>query len=235
MVLDADSTVWTFKDWGRPTRLVSPSLNHSSPETTPIQVECGPWYCAVLTGSGDVYAWWMYRGTFINLCLEASRTAPVLDHEGVIPCRTREFEMDPIKLSALPGLPNLPATGLPEEERTKETRLIKIAACHDSLIGLTNKGHVLKLDGMGSEDDTRIWYYVSENMRALVHFLKLWCAAAILLRDKRDQEDPSLLSHYGRRWSEKTAASGIVFRLAAHHPRKQHHPDRLRVRGLKTS
>ena len=156
MALDADSTVWTFKQWGRPTRLVSPSLDCSSPETTPIQAECGTWFCAVLTGSGDAYAWWVDAGTFNDLYLENYDTSvdPVIEHEAVIPCRTRDFKMDPVKLPGLPDLPDLPATGLPEEERRKETRLIKIAACDNRLIGLTNKGHVLKLDGMHGEDDT---------------------------------------------------------------------------------
>ena len=106
---------------------------------------------------------------------------PVTEHEAIIPCQTQELMMDPIKLPALPDLPDLPATGLPEEERRKKTRLIRIAACLNSLIGLTNKGHVLKLDGMGNENNTRIWCYVSENMCALLPFLKLWYAVVILL------------------------------------------------------
>ena len=122
---------------------------------------------------------------------------PVIEHEGVILCQTREFKMDPVRLPPLPDLPDLPDTGLPEEERRKKTRLIKIATCHHHLIGLTNKGHVLKLGEMENEDDTRIWCYVSENIRALVHFLKTWCAAAILLRDRQDQGDRSIPSNYG--------------------------------------
>ena len=180
MALDANSIVWTFEVWGRPTRLVSSSLDCSSLETTPIQAECGQSFCTVLTGSGDVYAWWTNAGFFERLYLkpDTTRVRPV---ETVIPCRTRKVKMDPIKLPALPDLPDLPATGLPEEERRKETRLIKIAACDDSLIGLTNKGHVLKLDEMDDENNTRIWQYVSKNMYALVSCLRPWYAAAILL------------------------------------------------------
>ena len=167
MALDANSTVWTFKTWGGPVRLVSPSLDCSSPETTPVQAECGQWFCAVLTRSGDAYAWWVDAGTFKDLYLETRRISvgPVIEHEGVVLCRTQEFKMDPNKLPTLPDLPDLPGTGLPEEERKKETRLIKIAAGSHCLIGLTNKGHVLKLDGMRNEDDTRIWHYVSEAVR----------------------------------------------------------------------
>ena len=164
--LDANSTIWIFKAWGCPIQLVSPSLDCSSPETTPIQAECGPLYCAVLTRSGDVYAWWTNSDPFERLYLEAvmpwARPAKT-----VIPCQTKELKLNPIKLPALPDLPDLPDTGLSGEDRGKETRLIKIAA-GDGLIGLTNKGHVLRLDLMDSEDDTWIWYYVSENVRALV-------------------------------------------------------------------
>ena len=198
MALDTDSTVWTFEEWGNPTRLVSPSLDCSSPETTPIQAECGLSFCAVLTESGDVYVWWPDSDTFDGLRWEAAatRVRPVSGGT-IIPCRTKELKMDPIKLSALPDLPDLPDTGLSGEERGRETRLIKIAASYESLIGLTNKGHVLKLNGLGSKDGAGIWYYVSKNVRALVPLLKLWCAAATLLRDRQDQEDPSLPSNHG--------------------------------------
>jgi len=40
--------------------------------------------------------------------------------------------------------------GLTEEERRKETKLIKIAACSNSLVGLTNKGHVLIVNHLDS-------------------------------------------------------------------------------------
>ena len=164
--LDANSAVWMFRDWGGPARLVSPFLNCSSPETTPIQVECSHWFCAVLTGSGDVYAWWPDSGIFEKLYWGPCKPTTVLvpDDKAVIPCRIREFKANPIKLPTLPDLPDLPATGLSGEERRKETRLIKIAACDACLIGLTNKGHVLRLDGMINEDSTRIWHYVSKNV-----------------------------------------------------------------------
>ena len=199
MALDVNSTVWTFKDWGVAIRLVSKSLDCSSPETTPIQVECGQWFSAVLTGSGDVYAWWTSLGTFSTLYWKTRRTgvAPVTDHDAVIPCQTWELKTDLVKLSALPDLPDLPATGLPEEERRKETRLIKIAAGDNFLIGLTNKGHVLQLAGLRQEGHTQIWDYVSKNVYALVPFLKLWCTAAILLRDRQDQGNPILPSNPG--------------------------------------
>ena len=173
MTLDANSTVWNFRSWGRPFRLASPSLDCSSPETTPVQIECGWAFSTVLTKSGDVYAWWPFGGTFEDryrrtvdeLDLDASTKAIVPEGGTIIPCHTWEIAKDPVKLPILPDLPNLTATGLSEEELRKETKLIKIAAFDNSLVGLTNKGHVLKIDGLTDEDSIQIWSYVSENAR----------------------------------------------------------------------
>ena len=175
MALDTNSAVWAFKNWGEPTHLISPSLDCSSPEATPIQTECGRAFSAVLTKSGDVYIWRLDVGSFKDLYHETIRIHGIRvdivpDHEGVIPCRTREFKTDFIKLPALPDLPDLVATGLPGEERREGTRLIKIAACSSSLIGLTNKGHVLKSDIPVGEDSAWIWHYVSESAYILDAF-----------------------------------------------------------------
>ena len=165
MALDANSMVWTFKNWAQPIPLVSPSLDCSSPETMPIQIECEQWFSAVLTRSGDVYVWLSDAYTLSELFSGArDPTMGVTDYEGVIHCQTQELKVDLIKLPTLPDLPELLATGLLEEECRKETKLIKIAACEGSLIGLTNKGHVLKSDGLFSEDSAWIWCYVSENV-----------------------------------------------------------------------
>jgi len=88
---------------------------------------------------------------------------------GVIPCHTWGIIMDPAKLPVLPDLPDLPATGLPEEERRKETKLIKIAAFDSCLVGLTNKGHVLKIDGLANEELVQTSRYVSESSRMMWH------------------------------------------------------------------
>jgi len=96
-----------------------------------------------------------------------STKAIVPDDEGVIPCYTWGIKKDPAKLPILPDLPDLPATGLPEEEQRKETKLIKIAAFENCLVGLTNKGHVLKIDGLADEDSVQTWRYVSESSRMM--------------------------------------------------------------------
>lgn len=175
MTLDANSTIWNFRSWGRPFRLASPSLDCSSPATTPAQIECGWAFSSVLTRSGDVYAWWpfgdsfegQYRETAAELDKDESTKAIVPDNETVIPCHTWEMNKDPFKLPILPDLPDLPAVGLSEKEYEKETKLIKIAALDTCLVGLTNKGHVLKIDGLTDEDSVQIWSYVSRNASAI--------------------------------------------------------------------
>jgi len=175
MALDANSTVWNFISWGRPFRLVSPLLDCSSLETTPIQIECGWEFSTVLTKSGDVYAWWPFGGTFQDQYQEAiakldkdESTKAIVHHdEMAILCYTWEVEKDPVKLPILPNLPDLPGIELPEEEHRKETKLIKIAALNYCLIGLTNKGHVLKIDGLTNERSIQAWSYVSERAQMM--------------------------------------------------------------------
>ena len=176
MTLDTNSTVWTFRSWGRPFRLISPLLDCSSPETTPLQIECGWKFCSVLARSGDVYAWWPFDGSFENLHWQTmnkldrdrSTMAIVSGDETIVPCHVWEMKYDPIKLPALPDLPDLPSTGIPEKERKKSTKLIKIAAFENSMIGLTNKGHVLKIDGLTGGDSIRSWRYVSGCTRVIL-------------------------------------------------------------------
>ena len=174
MTLDANSTVWNFRNWGRPFRLVSPSLDCSSPNTTPVQIECGPTFSTILMESGDVYAWWTsegilgdrYKTGMAELGKDEFTNIPY--DETVIPCHTWEIDEDPVKLPPLPDLPDLTGTGLAEEERQKVTKLIKISASGARLVGLTNKGHVLKLDGLYSEGYNVIWRYVRMGARTIL-------------------------------------------------------------------
>ena len=181
MTLDADSTVWNFESWGRPYRLISHLLDCSSPTTTPIQIQCDSSFSAVLTKSGDVYAWLrdkvgreIYKKATAELDMDKSTRAIVPDGGTVVPCHTWEMKMDPVKLTIPPDLPDLPMTGLPGEERRKETRFIKIAAFRRGLVGLTNKGHVclLKIYSYlqpAGRMDFDTWHYVSENA------WMIWC------------------------------------------------------------
>jgi len=182
MALDVNSTVWTFISWGRPFQLISPSLDCSSPETTPIQMECDKTFSAILTRSGDVYVLWpfgdtfedQYQETMAKLDKDESMKAIVPDGGRIIPCHTWEMKMDPVRLPTLPDLPDLPMTGLPEEECRKETKLIKIATLEQCFIGLTNKGYVLKINGLQRKESIRTWFYVSGIVQ-IISYLFLIC------------------------------------------------------------
>ena len=173
MTLDANSTVWNLTSWGRPFQLVSSSLGCSSPETTPVQVECGWGFCSVLTKSGDVYAWWPYGDQYWDGMEELDKdesTKAIIPNDGtVIPCHTWEINEDPTMLPKLPDLPDLPGTGLAEEEREKETKLIKIVASYKSLVGLTNKGHVLKSGRLTDKGSIQDWRYVSKSIQTITY------------------------------------------------------------------
>lgn len=73
--------------------------------------------------------------------------------------------MDPVRLPGIPvnSLPDLVHTGLSHDARQEETVLTKIAVTENSLIGLTNKGHVLRYTRLFNENSylLGLWEYVS--------------------------------------------------------------------------
>ena len=170
MALDDKTQVWTFLSWGRPFRLQSALLDCRSPLTTPVQIECGWMFSTILTGSGDVLLYWPHRGNlqhFIDANDRASNkqgdgNEARASEDGTIPCVMSVIQADPYRLPAIPALPNLPDAGLTEEQLDRETKLIKIAAYDNNLVGLTNKGHVLKFGGLGSRKEylRSRWEYV---------------------------------------------------------------------------
>ena len=164
VTLDANSAVWIFESWGRPFRLISPLLDCSSPETTPSQTACSLLFSAVLMKSGDVCVWQQNRNTWY---LGAEVIIP--DGGTVIPCYTQEKNVDVAKLPILPNLPRLPATGLSEKEHKNKTKLIRIAVTGGILVGLTNKGHVLMMDGFNGQDPPFVWHYVSESVQMICY------------------------------------------------------------------
>ena len=159
--MDEDSNVWTFTSWGRPFRLASSRVDKSSPETTPVQVESGWHFSAILTASGDLLFYWPFSRKILRITTEmdadlessgdegkkeAAKARPTAD--GVIPCYHWVLDADgtdPVRLPRIPAtLPDLVHTGLSKEALSQETKLVKIAGLSDSIIGLTNKGHVLR-------------------------------------------------------------------------------------------
>ena len=120
--------------------------------------------------------WWPHSGTLRDHYEEAikemdkneSTKVVVPNNEAAIPCHTFSIHMDPVKAPTLPILPDLTATGLSEGEHRKETKLIKIAATLTCLMGLTNKGHVLIMDGLVNEHSMLAWQYVSKSTDNLI-------------------------------------------------------------------
>jgi SCF-associated factor 1 len=172
MALDSKNQVWTFVNWGRPYRLDTPFLDCTLPETTPIQAESGWAFSSILTESGDVLVFWPFSGQIGRLFIKENAAMdergdchayPTADHR--IPCVAWPLRADPLRLPPIPQLPELNHTELSQEERSKTTTLIKIAAFDNYLIGLTNKGHVFKskfgdLSNENSFDRTTRWQYV---------------------------------------------------------------------------
>lgn len=179
MALDAHGRIWTFLCWGRPFRLTTPLLDNSTINATPKQVECGWVFSAALTESGDVFVWWpfeqgmtqAYATRMHEMNAEGGKDARAT-RDGVIPCVTWDMPHNPIRLPALPRLPTLShpdGYGNDDDDSRVETKFVKIAAMDHHLIGLTNKGHVLKFDNLHNGDILRAegmqaqrqWIYVS--------------------------------------------------------------------------
>lgn len=160
--LDVNSDVWTFVNWGCPFRLVSPLLDHTTPESTVIQMECGWAFSSALTKSGDVLVWFPFQRQMEEVIdaqheamdAQGNKVAPTPDN--VIPCATWNLAQDPIRLPPLPPLPKL-------MEQDGQIKLVKIASFDCHLIGLTNQGHVVKFGTLENEVSTPRgrWQYVS--------------------------------------------------------------------------
>ncbi len=182
--LDAGSQVWTFTSWGRPFRLNSSFVDKTSPDTTPVQVESGWMFSSVLTESGDVLVYWPFGGRYkeaINEKMEeldssddeafkaATKARPTESEPNVVPCHWWVLHgANPVRLPPIPAssLPDLQYTGLSQDALDEETKLVKIAALDNNIIGLTNKGHVLRYGELYDEEEylTGHWEYVSDTI-----------------------------------------------------------------------
>ena len=178
--MDAKGQVWTFTSWGRPFLLRSSLVDKSSPETTPKQVESGWEFSSILTESGDVLVYWPFGGRLKVIAdrkkdeLDSSENAelkaaakarPTVAEPNVVPCYWWVLHgADPVRLPPIPAerLPVLPGTGLSQEDRDEETKLVKIASLDNNILGLTNKGHVLRYGELYGEETYRAgrWEYV---------------------------------------------------------------------------
>lgn len=169
-MLDAHGRVWTFL-LEQPKilfRLQTRLFDGRSPDSTVVQVECGSDFCSALSESGFVYVWWPSEGQLKNLYDEhialGDRVMPDFYSSDKLPCcDTQILRFDPKILPPLPlSLPRLS----PGECLKEKPKLVKIAAMHSHLIGLSNEGHVLKFCELHNEYDSDwgYWEYVRFNM-----------------------------------------------------------------------
>jgi SCF-associated factor 1 len=162
--LDASNKIWTFTSWGRPFRMTCPVFD--DPEFAPVQVECGWMFSCVLVKSGDVFAWWPFSGTLEHQIQRANQQMNKNSNKlargvnSVIPCVPWDTDLIPERLPPLPSLPELEEI---DTEPRKKTMLVKIAGFDGHIVGLTNKGHVLKFRGLENEQTIAQgrWTYVS--------------------------------------------------------------------------
>jgi SCF-associated factor 1 len=142
--LSSRNRVWVFASWGRPYVLTTPLFSTTDTVSTPLQVECGWSFSAVLTNGGEVYVWWPLDGAFAEMnqahadqC-DGDPSERVRDGDCVVDCRPWEVALDPWLIRPV-------AASLPKlKEDGGGTKIVKIAAGDDFLIGLTEGGHVLK-------------------------------------------------------------------------------------------
>ncbi|KAH7890788.1 regulator of chromosome condensation 1/beta-lactamase-inhibitor protein II [Phlebopus sp. FC_14] len=156
--LDENLHVWTLLSFGHPFRLITPLLDAATPDSTPLQVACGWNFSSVLTRGGDVFVWWPFSGEIRQLLSTQNADDPgsaVHAVDGVIPCAPRDLRKDPRQLPELPRLPPL----ISGAQHT-EIRLVKIAALENSLVGLTNHGHVLKIAVQDHAPSQPPWEYL---------------------------------------------------------------------------
>lgn len=169
LALDAESQVWTFRNWGRPFRLDTP-LFTTTEGSTVVQVESGWMFCSALMDSGDVYVWWPFNnpihtmhGAHMREMDQDETKAAKLSEDGVIPAVTWDLTYNPVKLPKLPDLPELEVDKDDSTEEKPALKLVKIAGMDNVLIGLTNRGHVVKFGGLTNEGNMQVnhWEYVS--------------------------------------------------------------------------
>ena len=174
---------------------MSPALNNSCDDSIPVQIECGWSYSTALTKSGTVFVWWPFEDE-INRSYDI--TMEHMDRlsdkraratEGVIPCETWDLHHNPRQLPPIPSLPMFKNQISTSERNEDVTKLVKIAAMDNILIGLTNKGHVLKFSELRSPTSLQAegrWEYVGIAIYFYQGFMNLMLYSfPILARQRR--------------------------------------------------
>lgn len=160
--LDVDGRVWNLQSWGRPFAIKSPLMDCSSPPTTPRRLQCGSGYTSALMASGDVLIWYPLDGEIFQTVKSheaqaAKQGESVAAIDGIIPCQSWEMEMD-AALLRLPSLPTLPDLAEPDRNAMGVV-LDKLYGTWKSLIGVTNQGHVVKIE-VSCDRDPVGWTYL---------------------------------------------------------------------------
>lgn len=149
-----------FLNWGQPFWFSTRLLDNTSPESTPIQV-VSSWDCsAILTESGSVLVLWLDERRIFTSSIG---NEPVRVTDYIIQCSILEACQEPFLLPSIPGLPLLYETDSPDNLEVV-TKLVKIAAMNGALIGLTNKGHVLKMVNFVPGQRHYEWTYVCKSI-----------------------------------------------------------------------
>jgi len=166
--LDSTNGIWNFKSWGCPYKLTAPVL--ADPVDPPIQVDCGWGFTSCLTKSGNVYVWFPFGGALKAIIdtkmseIGEAREPTAREQNGSIPCAIWNTGFEPVRLPAIPSLPDLPEVGQSNSNSDEtDTHLVQIAGMDRILIGLTNRGHVLKFQQVVDEIAVNRgrWEYVS--------------------------------------------------------------------------
>ncbi|CUA74633.1 hypothetical protein RSOLAG22IIIB_05641 [Rhizoctonia solani] len=148
VLFDGSRNIYVLLQWGRPIRLDTPALDGERPESTVVQVEAGWDVCTFLTETGTTFAVFPFHGSFERELGERTAqagTLPEVKPQGdQVPCVCTDFQHHPTKLPPIPS--DLPVLHTDPLKPDAPPKLVQIAAGDKFVVGLTDGGHVLKLD-----------------------------------------------------------------------------------------
>ncbi|CAE7217054.1 unnamed protein product [Rhizoctonia solani] len=146
ILFDGSQNIYVLLEWGRPIRLDSPALGGTRPKTTVVQVEAGWDVCVFLTKIGTAFVVFPFNGSFErDLEERRSQGLPEVKAQGdEVPCACTDIQHHPTKLPPIPN--NLPTLHTDTVDPDAPPKLVQIAAGDKFVVGLTDGGHVLKLD-----------------------------------------------------------------------------------------
>ncbi|GJJ10996.1 hypothetical protein Clacol_005225 [Clathrus columnatus] len=216
MALTESNRVLVFTNWGTPYYLESPAVH------APIQVECGWAFSAILSRTGEVYIWWPFKGLFKEQIrqhgFETEQRARqgqriAIPENNVVECVTWEITTDPYLLyDVVDELPKLQPDAKPDH-----TKIVKIAAGDDFLIGLTKGGHVLKVDFTGQNEDFTGPAMMRPRWRYLSRFSEVESVKELPeLKNETESLDSlhmtHISAHFNSFFAYSTGSSSIVLR-----------------------